>query len=219
MTAVGQACLLIGAGLLAGCTGPFRPGDMVFLDLDCGSICDAMTRVTAEQLGVKGPPLSHVALIVQGGSRPLAIEAWPGDGVVERPLAEILARVRGGEGQRHGYWTARLRPSLSIVGEAVADTARRWRGLPYDDLFLPDEGRLYCSELVLRAYKTANAAVPFEWLPMRFGRPGTPERATWERYYRARGRSVPEGLRGVSPLGLYLQSRGLCDVTPPEPRR
>jgi hypothetical protein len=127
-----SAARLLVMVLLASCAGqgpappplpagpPLRPGDLVFLDLDCGPSCEAVERVTAEQLGVKGPALSHVAMVVEGGARPRIIEAWPRDGVVERPLREILGRVRAGEGQPHGFWVARLRPERRALGESAA---------------------------------------------------------------------------------------------------
>lgn len=224
-----SAVRLLALTVLASCAGhgsptpklptgaPLRPGDLVFLDLDCGPTCEAVERVTADQFGVKGPALSHVAMVVEGGARPRVIEAWPGEGVVERSLQDLLARVRAGEGQPHGFWVARLRGGQRALGEAAAAAARRWLGRPYDDLFLPDQGRLYCAELILLAYQVAARAVaaPFKWLPMRFGRSGTPERAVWERYYRALGHEVPEGLPGVSPLGIFLQARPLFETTTP----
>jgi hypothetical protein len=222
------AALLIGLALLGACAarppqtgrlpdGPWlRPGDLIFLDLDCGETCEAVARVTAEQLGVAGPALSHVALIVAGGAQPRAVEAWPRDGVVERPVAEIVARVRGGEGQPRGFWLGRLRPEHRALGQAAAAAARRYLGRPYDDLFLPDEGRLYCAELVLRAFARAGGeGLPIRWLPMRFGRPGSPERAAWERYYRRLGHAVPEGVPGVSPLGIFVQGRPLFEGARP----
>jgi hypothetical protein len=205
---VGKPAVRVPAGASLG------PGDLVFLDLGCGAACDAVARVTAEQLGVSGPALSHVAMIVEGGSRPSVIEAWPRDGVVERPLAEILSRVAAGEGQPGGFWVARLRPERRALGAAAAEVARRWRNLPYDHLFLPEEGRLYCAELVFRAYQSAapGESLPFKWAPMSFGKPGTPERATWERYYRGLGHEVPDGVPGVSPLGIWLQGQPLFEA-------
>ena len=38
----------------------FRTGDLLFQDIDCGGLCDAIEKVTA---GVKGYHFSHVGLV------------------------------------------------------------------------------------------------------------------------------------------------------------
>ncbi len=172
---------------------PLASGDLLFLDLDCGELCDAIEEVTLEQLGVPGPRLSHVGIVeVERASGAASLlEAWP-PRVVRTPLAAALARARSGG-----------RYPVPALDERAAEAARRRLGIPYDDDFLAGNGRLYCSELV------HEATGRFRPRPMVFGRPGSPARATWERHFRGRGRPVPEGEPGLSPLGIYLEARAL----------
>jgi len=201
LLALPTGCARVGARA-ASTAPPLESGDLVFLDLDCGELCEAMAAVTAEQHGVPGPALSHVGLLERERGALFVLEAWPRGGVTRRPLAEVLARVRGAEGRRHGFRFGRLRPERRALGRAAVQAARELLGAPYDEDFLVENGRLYCSELVYLALRPA-----LRLSPMFFGRPGTPEREVWERYYRARGRVVPDGAPGISPLGVYLQGR------------
>lgn len=194
----------LAAALLAACSAPsprdrvplprFAAGDLLFLDLDCGELCDAIEEVTLAQLSVTAPRLSHVGIVELGADgTPALLEAWP-PRVMRTPLGAALARAKPG---------GRYLVHAPALGPRVAEAARHRLGIPYDEDFLPGNGRLYCSELV------AEAAPRFRPRPMAFGRPGSAARASWERYYRARGQSVPDGAPGMSPLGIYLEARAL----------
>jgi hypothetical protein len=187
-----------------------RTGDLLFLDLDCGETCEAIEAVTKRQYAVRGPSLSHVGIVsVDGAGRAWLLEAWPGErgrrgGVVRTPIAEVLSRVSGGDGEPGGYSLLRPTADWSAIAARAARVAERLLGAPYDEAFLPNNEAYYCAELVQQAFKAANGAALFPLLPMEFGPAGSPARAMWERYYRRLGMAVPEGKPGSSPLGLYL---------------
>ncbi len=195
--------------------GTLRSGDLVFLDLDCGDLCIAMASVTEEQFGVSGPALSHVAIIERSTTSLSVLEAWPGTGVARTPLAQVLARK-----QRSPARYLRLRGDLRSAGEAATRAAAARIGTPYDDDFLPDNGKLYCSELVQEAYHDAldasggGAPSPFHTSPMAFGAPGSAARAVWIHYYGERHIPVPDGVAGISPLGVYLEAQPLWAAEP-----
>lgn len=190
--------------------GTLQSGDLVFLDLDCGDLCNAMASVTEEQFGVSGPALSHVAIIERSATGLSVLEAWPGTGVARTPLAQVLARKQRGPARY-----LRLRGELRSAGEAATRAAAARIGTPYDEDFLPDNGKLYCSELVQEAYHDAFAAngsgtpSPLHTSPMAFGAPGSAARAVWIHYYGERHIPVPDGVAGISPLGVYLAARSL----------
>ena len=209
-------------------TQDLRPGDLVFLDLECRE-CDAIATVTKEQFSVSGPNLSHVALVdgkpahVEGkhslvdgtySGKLSLLEAWPERGVTETSVEEFFKRVRGGRNQAHGYYV--LRPSSRWLPTArnAAKVIRAALHTPYDDLFLSDNGRYYCSELIAAAFRSAGGQDLFPLAPMFFGREGTRERAVWASYYQKRGQPIPEGKPGVSPLGIYLRARALFGGQP-----
>lgn len=189
-----------------------RSGDLLFLDLDCEA-CDAIARVTQKQLGVAGPSLSHVGIVAEHTGRLVVLEAWPepAPGAVRRTeLATFLGRVKGGAEKARGYYRLSLPERLRGVVQRALGQLETLLGQPYDDAFLPDNGRFYCSELIYEAFRRAQDGVAlFTLLPMTFGATGSPERATWERYYAKLGLPVPEGKPGLSPLGIYLAARRL----------
>lgn len=189
-----------------------RSADLLFLDLDCEA-CDAIARVTQQQLGVSGPSLSHVGMVAEHAGHLVVLEAWPEPtpGAVRRTeLATFVGRVKGGAEKTRGYYRLRLPERHQGVAQRALGQLEQLLGQPYDDAFLPDNGRFYCSELIYEAFRRAQRGVPlFTLLPMTFGATGSPERAVWERYYATLGLPVPEGKPGLSPLGIYLAARRL----------
>jgi hypothetical protein len=69
---------------------------------------------------------------------------------------------------------------------------------------LPDNGRLYCSEMVGLAFQAANEGQPFfQQQPMTFKDPSTGQFfPAWVEYYQQLNIPIPEGLPGCNPGGL-----------------
>lgn len=180
----------------------FQPqlGDLLFQDLDCGPLCDAIETVTQ---GVDGAHFSHVGMVSRiEGRRVWVIEAV-GKGVVETPLRSFLRRsaVKSGESKvlvgRLDSETARLIP------DAIA-AARTYLGRPYDNVYVMDTETFYCSELVYEAFLEANGGQPvFDLAPMTFKDPVSGETfPAWKDYYAGLKASVPEGQPGLNPGGI-----------------
>lgn len=77
-------------------------------------------------------------------------------------------------------------------------------GVAYDDEFLYDNGKYYCSELIYDALKYANNNKPvFKLFPMTFKKPGSDSYfPVWENYFRNLQMEIPEGQPGCNPGGL-----------------
>jgi len=176
-------------------------GDLIFLDLDCGPLCDAMAEVTREQFGGEGPRLTHVGIVEVRDGTPFVWEAWPGKGVVRVPLRLFLGRVKGGEEAPGGFYVGRLDPSRRALAGPALDRVKAASGLPYDPAFSWDGPGMYCSKLVALAFADPSLLRP---RPMFFGREGSRSREVWREYFAARGMEIPDGEPGVSPLGIYL---------------
>lgn len=90
-------------------------------------------------------PYSHVGLIEVTKEGVFVIEAV-------QPVKRTPLRVWRQRGER-GRWLVLRHPDLtSAERDAVVDEAKRYLGRPYDLLFGWDDERLYCSELVAKAY-------------------------------------------------------------------
>ncbi len=177
-----------------------HPGDLLFQDLDCGALCDAIEKVTT---GFGGANFSHVGIVAKNdGGNFIVIEAVS-SGVKVTPLQTFLDRsfdanhrpkvVVGRLKEPH----CRLIPSA--LKEALALTAK-----PYDKAFAVDNEAYYCSELIYEIFLRANDNSPvFLLQPMTFKNPDTGETlAAWEEYFSGLGVSIPEGQPGINPGGI-----------------
>jgi uncharacterized protein YycO len=171
----------------------FLPGDLVFQSSTGSGVAAAIEAVTN---GVDGRDFSHVGMVVEHADTLAIIEAI-GAGVQLTGIAAFYER--GVE-----VTVGRIRPEYRAIAELAAIEAMTHLGAPYDMAYLPDNGMLYCSELVALAYQSANGGVPvFEQEPMSFKDPATGEfLPSWVEYYAKLGVPIPEGVPGCNPGGL-----------------
>jgi len=175
-----------------------KPGALLFQDLDCGPLCDAIEAVTE---GVDGLDFSHVGIVVRSGDSLAVCEAIGAD-VHLTSLAQFNARSSK---VLAGHWP----DSLRALAYRASVEAMRLVGTPYDDAFLPENGKLYCSELVALAFQQANSGTPFfNAPPMTFKDPATGTFfPAWIDYYTALGQPIPEDVAGCNPGGLSRDPR------------
>jgi Permuted papain-like amidase enzyme, YaeF/YiiX, C92 family len=176
-------------------------GDLVFQDLDCGEICDAIELVTQ---GLDGAKLSHVAIVsqAQGPSTPktMVIEAYA-NGVVELPLEDLLKRSQDQAGNPKVI-VSRLKGMSQESMKSAISKARAMLGRPYDQAFsmLPDA--VYCAELIHHIFQAAPTPrgdlTLFPSNPMTFKHLGM-TLPTWVKYYEKLGQPIPEGELGLNP--------------------
>lgn len=169
-------------------------GDLIFQDLDCGDMCDAIEAVTQ---GYDGHKFSHVGLVNRMGKTITVIEAL-GGGVRMIPLDSFTKRTK------NTMYVGRVKkPYTRFVKKAVTFSVKQI-GLPYDDAFIYNNGKYYCSELIYDAFQFANHHKPFFTLePMTFKKPGsTAYFPVWIEYYKRLGTDIPEGKPGCNPGGL-----------------
>ena len=72
-------------------------------------------------------------------------------------------------------------------------------GKPYDDLYVPGDSAIYCSELVQLNYRTVSNRLIFEPVPMSFHDKTGRVTDYWQEFYAQRGMTVPEGAPGTNP--------------------
>ena len=145
--AVSAACV---AGLYAAEFGGFEAayidyepteGDVVFQSLPRNAVVDAIE-------GVSGSPFSHCGIVAREDGRWVVYEAF--DGVERTPLREFLTR-----GRKRGFAVYRFVESeQEYVAETLANV-RTYLGRPYDNRYRMDDAKIYCSELIFKAYRTA----------------------------------------------------------------
>jgi hypothetical protein len=180
----------------------FQAGDIVFQDLQCGPLCNAINAVTK---GYQGKDFSHVGIVVNYQNQLGVIEAI-GNKVQFTSLNIFLGRSFDASGKPLVI-AGRLKKKYTKSIAKACDLAITSLGTPYDDRFLPNNDSLYCSELIYAVYLNhANAKPLFKLAPMTYKQPGNKGFfPAWEQYYADLKSAIPEGKMGLNP-GLISRS-------------
>jgi hypothetical protein len=167
-----------------------QEGDLLFQNLNCGELCDAIEKVTD---GVNGKDFSHCAMVVNSNDTLKVIEAI-GDKVQINSLNNFFARS-GDTASIKNVTIGRVKHHhQSLLNDAMLFTKKQI-GQPYDSEFLLENDKWYCSELLYQAFKEANNQKDFFELFF----------PAWIKYYKALGKDIPEGKQGINP-GLISRS-------------
>lgn len=181
------ALLLSLLSALTLCGQVLQEGDLLFC---CADSPNAITEVTR---GAKDMPIEHVAVVHRiGGDDGLlyVIEAKK-PAVCLTPIEAFWHENPG------GVLVCRVNADVDIP-----KSVRRCLmmvGKPYDDVFLPGDSAIYCSELVQLNYVDSQGALIFEPVPMSFHDASGQVTDYWREFYDARGMVVPEGAPGSNP--------------------
>ena len=161
-------------------------GDLLFC---CSDTANAITMVTS---GIDELPIDHVAVVHRDGGddgRLYVIEAvspavclTPMDTFLTKNGTVLLGRVNV-----DCDVTASVKRCLDMIGK------------PYDDLYLPGDSAVYCSELVQLCYVTSTGEPVFSTIPMSFHDETGRVTDYWREFYESRAMRVPEGEPGTNP--------------------
>jgi hypothetical protein len=177
-----------------------RDGDLIFQDLDCGPLCDAIEQVT-QSYGHRH--FSHIGLVYFRNDSVYIVEAI-GKSVQLTPMSVFKNRTS------HEMLIGRAKSSIyPDVAENAVRFALTQLGKPYDEAFLYNNSKYYCSELIYDAFRAANGNKDFFVLqPMTFKQPGSGAFfPVWTGYYKKLGIAIPEGKPGINPGGISLSDK------------
>lgn len=173
-----------------------KNGDLLFQDIDCGELCDAIEKVTP---AYKDKHFSHIGLVMLKNDSVWVIEAI-GANVHLTNLNDFLIRQKDLKGNPKVV-VGRLQPQYEKLNELAISFATKQIGVPYDDIFLLNNSKYYCSELIYDAYKFANNGNDFfQLFSMTFKDPKTRKTfPAWKDYYHQLMKKIPEGKLGCNP--------------------
>jgi len=185
-----------------------RTGDLVFVqipadyDLNPDSMESAIGAATS---GGDSLMTIHVAILEVQGDSTWIIDATIRHGVDRHPLSTFLSDFTLRDGSLPLFDIRRPDVSASEARRFV-DNAQKFLGEPYDVHFLPDNGALYCSELVYDAYVTEDGKHLFSAYPMNFLDAGGEMPPYWTELFALLGESVPQGVTGTNPQQMSGES-------------
>lgn len=179
---------------LTGKAQQLHNGDLLFQNLDCGPLCTAIEEVTQGRDSLK---FSHIGLVYIQGDSTWIIEAI-GEAVCKTPLNRFLSRTS------NPHYLGRVKSQYARIADSAVAFAISQLGTPYDDPFLYNNKKYYCSELIYDAFKQANGGQPFFMLePMTFKQPNSKTfYPAWVSYYQKLEIPIPEGEPGINPAGI-----------------
>lgn len=171
-----------------------KEGDLLFQDLNCGELCDAIEGVTE---GRNGQDFSHCAIVIEHEGNLVVAEAIGRD-VHTTPIDSFLARKYADSSKT---LVLRLPEHMKNMIPKVSEFVIQQLGKPYDEVFEMDNGKYYCSELIYDAFKYAQPKNQLLSLsPMTFKDPKTDSiMQVWVDYYKSLQTEIPEGKPGINP--------------------
>ena len=181
-------------------------GDLLFVvGEESSEFSEAITRSTAHHEVLK---FDHVAIVDVVGDSACVVEASSRGGVVVTPWSEFMESAKMTDG-RVGVVVKRVNVAVDV--DAAVKIARAHLGEEYDWSFRPDNGKMYCSELVYESYLDNNGQHLFDANPMSFRDAEGNLPQFWIDLYSRLGEEVPEGVDGTNPTEMS-QSLILTEV-------
>lgn len=159
-----------------------RQGDLLFHVPLQGN---AITEVTPAMI-------DHVAIVLSPDSIIEAVSR----GVVVTSLDSLRCQ--------QGYYL-RCRVKNADYRRSV-ENARQYLGQVYDEVYLPNNDAIYCSELVQLSYVDKHGRPLFLPVPMSFHDSSGVVTSYWQQFYADRHMTVPEGQPGTNPAELSQRS-------------
>ena len=178
-----------------------RSGDLIFQVEGQSDFSKAISESTT-----LGDSLNfvHVGIIEVTENGINVIEASPEAGVRAIPLQSFLKDIP--EKQLKSSIVVK-RLDIEFPVETVIKKARSHIGEPYDWWYLPDNGKMYCSELVYESYINEDGSKIFKAKPMNFLSPDGSMPEFWVKLFEGLDCEIPQGEEGTNPNDLSADKK------------
>lgn len=176
------------------CEKGLQNGDLIFESVGKSAAAKAIDAATAH---ANEESFSHIAIIEVAKDGVYVIEAASENGVQRITLDEFLAEATHDESGNPAVTVMRLNRKYDTA--AFIANAKQYIGEPYDHYFMPDNGRMYCSELVYESYRDKNGNPIFIARPMNFRAADGSMPEYWVELFESLGEPIPQGVLGTNP--------------------
>lgn len=167
-----------------------KTGDLIFQAEGTGDFSKAISASTGSPDSLN---FVHVGIIEVTDDNVNVIEASPEYGVRLIPLNEF-------KNDSARYVIKRI--NIDFPLEKAVVNAKKYIGQPYDWWYLPDNEKMYCSELVYESYLDYDGNHIFETKPMNFRDEDGSFPEFWIKLFKKLGQPVPQGIPGTNPNDL-----------------
>jgi hypothetical protein len=187
-------------------------GDILFQDLDSSPLCDAIELVTP---GYNGANFSHIGIVVEIGDpycmdpeyEPTEhiriLEALPG-GVITTRLDSFLIRSSD-VNNNPKVIVGRLKNEYKNTIPKAMEFAKKQIGVDYDEIFILNNDKYYCSELIYEAFVKDSI---FQLQTMTFLHPDNGDTLqAWIDYYLKLEVEIPHNKLGINPGVMSLSDK------------
>ena len=179
-----------------------KTGDLLFVSSGDSSFSQAIADATASNDSLR---FVHVALFyIDDQGKKKIIEADPEEGVRIADFSDFIEENGRSEG-KGGIIVKRLNFSFPV--DSAVQRAKNHIGEPYDWSYLPDNGKMYCSELIEDIFRDENGEKIFRSAPMNFLNPDGTLPEFWKNLFEKLGEQVPQGVDGTNPTDLSKDTR------------
>lgn len=191
------------AAIFAGCCkSGIKTGDLLFVGIPGDYSLDEseMDGAISASTGTTSLNLIHVAILEVGKDTTWIIDATIKHGVDRHPIDTMFKEFTLKDGSQPIYIVKRLKDSKKAA--QYVENAKQFLGLPYDVAFLPNNGALYCSELVRESYRTPQGGYIFDEKPMNFKNASGEFPVYWQQLFALIGQEIPQDIPGTNPQDM-----------------
>lgn len=177
------------------CTFSPQSGDLLFCVAEQSAMSDAIVDATSTGDNTR---FDHVAIFAIINGEAKVIEASTKDGVVCRDWEAFR------EESKNGIVVKRTNCVINI--HKAIKRATSLIGQPYDWSYLPNNGKVYCSELIYDCYLTEDGKPVFTAKPMNFRDADGNLPQFWIDLFNKLDEPVPEGVPGTNPNDMSKEN-------------
>ena len=179
-------------------------GDLLFVGIPMDYMEDNMAQAIVDATS-SGDSINfiHTAILeVDKEGAIWVIDATLAYGVDRHPLDTLLKQFTLHRGNAKAtFEVMRLADDKHVL--SYVEKAKTLLGEPYDQSFLAENGKHYCTELVYDAYVDADGHHLFETVPMNFKNAEGEMPAYWTWLFGELGEPIPQGEPGTNPQQLH----------------
>lgn len=190
---------------VASCAAPSQKetvhtGDLLFVGIPSDGEFDGMENAIASATGEGQLNMIHSAIIERDDTGAVwVIDATIRRGVDRHPIDTLIKDFTRSDGSIPALEVYRLKDE-SNVNDFIA-RAKFYIGEKYDEYFLPDNGRHYCTELVYDSY-ICNGVHLFQNQPMNFKNTDGSFDEYWIKLFNRLRIDIPQDVPGTNPQAM-----------------